>query len=201
MLLKKNSYIPSILQEHVDGQDYITIVNPTTELGKMLSPEHNFEFDTVFGKVINVRRLMEYINKDKYPSKFLTKPRLTKTDITLIKKCGIKHVKDYWVYILYGIIKRVSSDDKLLNMLKDNDLDFIALNTELVKDDLFTKEVSIKKHLTKFSYYISCLRIVSNIVKEGKIKDSEYISTILDNEINGNFVEKIEQLNNVVSIA
>lgn len=201
MLLKKNSYIPTILSDYEDGVDYISIVNPSTELGKMLSPEYSYEFKTIFGNVINLRRFMEYLNRDKYPSKFLTKAKLTKADITVIKKCKINHVKDYWIYILYGVIKRVSCDSKLIQLIKDNDIDYVALNTELVKDDLFDKEVSVKKHLTKYSYYVSCIRIVSNLIKEDKLEDMEYISMLLDNEIDGNFIDKIEQLNNVVSIA
>ena len=200
-MLKKNSYIPSILSNHQDGVDYISIVNPSTELGKMLAPEYTFEFDTVFGKVISIRRLMEYLNRDKYPSRFLSKSKLTHRDINEIKQCTIKHIENYWVYILYGVIKRISSDDKLISLIKDNDLDFVALDTKLVSDTLFDKEVSVKKHLTKFSYYVSCLRIVTDLIKSDKLNDNEHVSMLLDNEINGNFLNEVSKLNNVVSIA
>jgi len=200
-MLKKNSYIPKILSKTTDGVDYISIIKPATELGKMLNSDYQHNIDTMFGNVVSIRRIMEYLNRDKYPSSFLTKPRLTKSDISIIKALTIKHIDNYWAFILYFMIKRVASDPKLIELMKNNSLEYAALDTGTVTDQIFNQEIMVKKHITKLSYYISCIRIISILVKEDKIHDNSYISSLLEMEVEGNFLDKISDLNNIVSIA
>lgn len=194
-MLKNNSYLKTILKDSVDGVDYISVINPTTELGKLLRPDYLHTFDTVFGKVISIRRVMEFLNRVDYPIKFLTKCKLTSIDIKRIRKCEIKHIKNYWTYILYATIKRVSSDPKLIELMRNNTLDYVALGNEVVKEELFNQEIEVKKHFVKLSYYVSCLRIVDKLIKDGDLENKEIINELLDTEAGGNFMEKILAVN------
>ena len=197
-MIKKNSYIPRIPLDSEDGVDYINILKPNTLLGELLKPDHVYQFDTVFGNVVSVRRVMEYINRVDYPIKFLTKKKLTHIDVKRIKKCEIKHVKHYWAFILYALIKRVSKDTKLKELMLNNTLEYVALDEGVIEEELFNKKIEVKKHLTKLSYYTSCIRIVDELLKTGKLDDNEYISKLLDNEVNGDFFNKLTNINKLV---
>lgn len=199
--LQAHNNIPTITSLQEDGVDYINLIKPTTPLGKMLNPDAVFKMNTIIGDVISLRRLMEYLNREDYPSAFLTKYRLTREEIKLIKKLKTKHIKDYWVYILYFIINRVSKDVKLIKLMQNNTLPFVALGNGTVKEELFNKEINVKSHISQLAYYVSCIRIVHGLIKEEKLNDKEYITKLLNDEVNGDFFEKLVELNKVVSVA
>ena len=192
--IKNNNKFQTIHSTHKDGVDYINIIKPKTRLGVLLNPDYPCNVNTLVGDAVSIRRLMEYLNKAAYPTIYLTKPKLSKGDILTIKKLKSKHIEHYWVIILYILLTRVREDVELRKLLEENTLEFAAVTETIKTEPFFNTTMEVKTHVTKLAYYLSCIRIASFLVNKGSIDDSDYIKSILDGEVNGDFFKYVSTL-------
>lgn len=181
-VLGKLSYKADVTPEYVDGVNYIEIINPKTPLGMFLNPLHKRVISTEFGDAHSIRRLMDFISKPDYPAEFLTK-KLSHKDIEDIKSFKYKHVKHYWVFILYFLIIRVRSDGELIRMLHENTLPICGTSTQKETSKVTNKEIVNRRHVHSLLGYVGCIRVVQELIKLNKLRDDKYIKKYLDAEV------------------
>lgn len=102
-----------------EGSNHINISKYSkTELGKLLSPGHPLNVDTLYGTIGNIRSAMDYLVTEKYPINFLSKKKLSKDMISKLDKSKKRILPNYWAAVGYTICERVLQDEKLIELIK-----------------------------------------------------------------------------------
>lgn len=192
--ITKMAYREKITTKDIDGVSYIEIISASTKLGRFLAPSHYIKLDTIFGHVVTMRRLMEFLTKDKYPFDLLHKYRLDNLDIKRIRALRNRHTPHYWVIVLYYLILRTRNDEFLRQLLKMNTLPFAATTVEKSNLPVVNSTITTRVSSPKLIPYIGCVRVVENLVKEDKLDDTGYIVKMLDDEVGGDFSLVLEQI-------
>ena len=176
-ILAGYSKINPVMKVSVEGEDYINVSKYSdTGLGKALAPGAKANFDTVFGKVGNVRAAMDYIAIPNYPVKLLSKAKLTASDINKIPGKRIS-VPNYWSIVTYIMAERIKADEKLHDMLKENDVELTCFS-KIGKATMFGKEVFMSQPNKSMGRYIAVIRVLSNLIKEDKFTDENILDIV-----------------------
>jgi len=197
-IFKNNSYIKKISCNDVNGVDFLNILSSDTELGKFLNPDNITNIPTLFGDIASARRGMEFFNRIDYPINLVNKTKLNKKDIKTIKNLPIAHIPNYKIGILYLVYKMVKTNPKICELLKENSLDFVALTKVNIKDALVAVTATTHQHVYKLTHYISCVRIVSTILKESDDPDNT-ISKMFSELGLEFFINEFKNINKMVS--
>ena len=159
-----------------DAEEVVNVVlNSNDELGRRLSAGYPFKFDTVFGKVGNLRNAMDYIVTPNYPVKLLSKGKLTSSDINKIPKKK-NNMINYYAAIAYLIGERLSQDEETMEMIKANDKVLSAYY--LNEREVFGKKITVYIPKKELTVYLSILNKYADSIKNGTFQDD--IMTIVE---------------------
>jgi len=188
--------------DHKDGVEYINI-SPygMTELGRVLSPGYIRPFETIVGKVSNMRNAMDFLTRVDYPKSFLGKTKMTSKDIEKISRLKKIYIPNYWAAVAYFLIEKVIQDEMLIAELKKlpvstpfrsfkmvkherhGIVNFLAEeNHELDKYLRILKTIHFKVFNNELRYNDADLDIIKKIVNSFKVDKTKDILYGIDKE-------------------
>ena len=152
-----------------EGKNYINIsAYSETKLGKKLSPGYPTEFQTLFGKIGNIRAYMDFIVTPNYPVELLSKKKLTSNDLKKIPNNKV-HIANYWAAVAYGITERVNSDQELQTLLKESgDIPFTSFIVKKKMNNILKKKYKVIFYNAKMEKYISIVNDIRKLLQEDR---------------------------------
>lgn len=176
-ILTEYSKIDPIDESSEEGVDYINVSKYSkTELGRALAPGAKANFDTILGRIGNIRSAMDYVAIPNYPIKLLSKSRLNAKDIKKIPKKRIS-IPNYWSIITYILAERIKSEPDLIKMIKENEAEYTCFSSK-GKANLFGKEVFITQPNNSMGRYIAIIRCISKLIKNDEFTDAKIYQLI-----------------------
>lgn len=176
--LYKNIHIGNNIPiSYVDGVDIINLFNPSTELGKALSP-FTIKNGTNFlrWKFYSTKNLMDFVRLEGYDEKWLQIKNHNNTLKKKINSLKNKTVDDYWGVVLLFIIKKVQEDKELQKLLYNNTKPFSMYKEEEEESTLLGNKIKIKKKIDSFHGYCKIVTFIGQLVKEFDINNQESLS-------------------------
>ena len=154
-------------------QKFINISKQSdTTIGKKLSPGYGYVFDTLIGKVGNIRTAMEYIVTVGYPKRLLSKKRLTRTDILSVENRRKVELVNYWAIVVYLLAIRIQSDADLVAELKDTSDDTYLTSFTTFKNKSLGTEAVVNEINVRLSKYVSAVRLLVNLIQKDNFNDN-----------------------------
>jgi len=166
--------------KETDTFPIVNISDVNDKLGKMLSLGYTKKFPTMFGDMISLRVAMDNLTIKNYPTRLLTKYKLTKEDISTIPKTRYS-LKNYGAALTYMVITKIESDIELRKLFTDLNKDTKFVSYKDISSKEFGVEVSKRNYHTKSNLYLKVLHSVLNMYKTTKVTDNDIWNLIYSN--------------------
>lgn len=162
-ILSTTSYIP-------DGNDeYINVVRGSDSmLGRELAPSFEYSFKTIFGKIGSMRVGMDMVATPNYPMELVSKRHLTRKDIDTIPTKKI-NLPNYWAIVTYLLASRIQADPKLIEAIKNNDLEYTSTHSKATEAMSMVGVVCTPN--LKMGRYLGIIRGISKLIKTDTFND------------------------------
>jgi len=163
-----------------ETKDYVNVVlNSEDELGRKLSNGYPQSFETIFGKVGNVRNALEYVKTPGYPVKLLSKSKLTSKEINRLPKRRA-YLPNYYAIVAYILTERVKQDKELQEELKNNEKHLTSYykNSKPILGSNVTVVIPKKEN----ELYIEIYTKISQLLKENRF-DEDNINELIKSYI------------------
>jgi len=167
------------------GQKFINISKQSDDIiGKKLSPGYGYVFDSLIGKVGNLRTAMEYIVTAGYPKRLLNKKRLTRTDILSVENKRKVELVNYWAIVVYLLAIRIQSDPDLVTALKATTDDTYLTSFTTFKNKSLGTEAVVNEINVKLSKYVSAVRLLAGLIQKDNFNDDSIKDLIVNVKAN-----------------
>lgn len=183
-ILAERNKLSSFINQ-VEGQDYINVGikgqnDPDrSELGKMLALDNVQTFNTFFGKVNSMKSYLDYLTIPNYPVKFLTQLPQRRQDYKSIPKDDRVSLPNYYSLVALGLIYKIRSSKKLQKLMRKNKLPYTAL-IKMKQSELWGKVVSVTGIDNKLAYYVSIIRYLEDMIKDGTFYQDDKIEEFVN---------------------
>ena len=148
------------------------------DVGKQLSPGFGYVFDTLIGKVGNLRAAMDYVTTPGYPKKLLGKKKLSKKDIEYIAYKKKKNITNYWAIQTYLIAARIKSDETLIEEIKKLNDDIYITSFNVYKNESLGVSSGLREVNYTMSRYVAAIRLIIDLIKNNEFNDTKIIELI-----------------------
>lgn len=164
-----------IRPNEIEGKDFINCNSKSsTKLGKMLHNTHNFEFNTIVGKCVKVQNFLDYCIHEGAPLTYLLNKNTKSTRLEKLKK---KTIPNYWGICVYVLFEKISQNEELKNLLKENTLP-LTVYYEKTIDSVVSDKQTVVIYAYGLTKYVEIINKLSNLLKEDKF-DQENIKTLI----------------------
>lgn len=179
-LFKKDSSFIELTDDMEEGVDYISLVDQSnTLLGRALATTNRYKFDTVIGRVLSISKFMQYISTKDFPSRFLLKHNYSKKDNILISQLETLELPNYWSAMAYVTCCRISQDEKVMELLKENTLPLTIARYEVRNKYIPDKIEPNIINYTKLGNYLAIVRDIETLLKNYLFTE-ENITSLVD---------------------
>lgn len=180
-----NKYKRLRLPDDDKGKRYLNIAKYSdSPLGRILAPSYGYAFDTLIGRIGNIRIAMDYIVKRGYPKRLLNKSKLTRKDIESVSKIKNNVVPNYWAILTYIVAVRIQSDINLIKEIKDLDSDIELTSYNVFKNKSLGVVAQIKELNIPMCKYVAILRLIFKLIQNDHFTDTSIKQLIQDTKDN-----------------
>lgn len=166
--------------KETDNFPIVNISDTNDKLGKMLSLGYTKKFPTMFGDMVSLRVAMDNLTIKNYPTRLLTKYKLSKEDISTIPKTRYS-LKNYGAALTYMVISKIESDSDLKKMFISLDKETKFVSYKDITSMEFGVEVNKRSYHAKSNLYLKVLQSVLDMYKSTKATDSDIWNLIYIN--------------------
>lgn len=174
----------NIIDSDKDGETYINIsLNGETSLGRMLHPKYSKKFTVEgLGDFYSMEAYMNFLTIKNYPTKLLSKPRITRREFESFGKPIRRTLGNYYSLVTLGLYNKINQDEELYNELINNKLEFASIYRKKINLKQVNSSVTYLNTPTpKMDRYISIIRYLSiQFKKYGRNITPTILTSIID---------------------